>query len=130
MAAAGFVAAFILVVMLGVTVLAIGTRDSTESTGTDVEAAAGAASGQTIVATEFAFAPPITEVTGLVEITLVNDGAAFHNLEIEGVDGFIIEVEASESATASIDLAAGDYVLFCSVPGHREAGMESALIVT
>ncbi len=130
---AGFVAAFVLVAMVGVTILVVATggdgEPSATATSESGEPGDDAGGGQTIVATEFAFTPPITQSGTQVELTLVNEGAAFHNLEIEGVDGFLIEVDAGESATASIELAAGNYVLWCSVPGHREAGMEGSLIV-
>ncbi len=132
LAGAGFVAAFVLVAMIGVTILAIATGGddevATPAPG-DTGEAGEAVGGQTIVATEFAFTPPITQSGTQVELTLVNEGAAFHNLEIEGVDGFILEVDAGATDSGTIELAAGNYVLWCSVPGHREAGMEGSLIV-
>lgn len=130
---AGFVAAFVLVAMIGVTILAIATGGDDEPAATTTaesgETGDATGGGPTIVATEFAFTPPVVQIGTQAELTLVNEGAAFHNLEIEGVDGFILEAQAGESATGSIELAAGNYVMWCSVPGHREAGMEGSLIV-
>ena len=87
------------------------------------------------VATEFAFSHQASSTAGVVAIGLVNEGQAFHNLLIESVDGtaiegFILETEPGEEVTGEIELAPGSYTLFCSVPGHRDAGMESALDLT
>ena len=120
-----FVAAFIGTTILGITVLAIGLSDDDNG---DTPSAPAAAAG-VIVATEFAFDPPVVQSGSPVELVLRNDGAAFHNLEIEGVDGFVLEVEPGETDAGTIELDAGNYVLWCSVPGHREAGMVGALVV-
>lgn len=93
------------------------------------------ADGSRTVATEFAFSAVAEQSTGVVELFLVNEGATFHNLEIAGPDGepivgFLLEAEPGVTVSGAIELEAGRYTLFCSVPGHREAGMETALEVT
>ncbi len=52
-----------------------------------------------------------------------------HNIEIEGVAGFKVEAEAGTTASGSIDVEPGDYVIFCSIIGHRDAGMVGTLTV-
>ena len=36
-------------------------------------------------------------------------------------------IEAGNSAELDVDLRAGEYTLYCSVPGHRDAGMETTI---
>lgn len=64
------------------------------------------------------------------EITFIyeNGGSLPHTLLIEGVEGFILEVGDTDTGTVSLD--AGEYVLFCDIPGHQGAGMEAPLTVT
>jgi plastocyanin len=68
---------------------------------------------------------------GKVTIDFKNPSALEHNVVIEQngkeLSGFepIAEGEESESA----ELKPGTYTFFCSVPGHREAGMEGTLTV-
>jgi uncharacterized cupredoxin-like copper-binding protein len=71
-------------------------------------------------------APADTDFT----ITLTNDGAADHDLVIEGTDFKTAILAAGESETITVNLAEGEYTFFCSVPGHRAAGMEGTLTVT
>lgn len=83
----------------------------------------------TVVGTEFAFDPETMVLSPGASITLDNQGVVVHNLEIEGVDGFKVEAEAGATATAEIDADPGNYVIFCSIVGHREAGMVGTLTV-
>jgi plastocyanin len=68
---------------------------------------------------------------GKVTIDFDNPSAIEHNVVIEEdgkeLAGFEPITEGEESVSA--DLKAGTYVFFCSVPGHREAGMEGNLTV-
>lgn len=67
---------------------------------------------------------------GTVPVTYRNEGSIIHTLVIEDVDGFKLEVESNGDVDeGSIELEAGEYVLFCDVPGHRAAGMEATLRV-
>ncbi len=67
---------------------------------------------------------------GPVTFTYVNEGAQAHDLLIDGVGGFKLEVVAKgDTDTGNVDLKPGRYTLYCDVPGHRLAGMESTLVV-
>lgn len=68
---------------------------------------------------------------GKVTIDFKNPSAIPHNVVIEQdgkeLAGFEPITEGEESETA--ELKAGAYAFYCSVPGHREAGMEGTLTV-
>ncbi|MGH9135811.1 MAG: plastocyanin/azurin family copper-binding protein [Acidimicrobiales bacterium] len=64
---------------------------------------------------------------GDVAIEYVNDGTTRHDLLIEDVPGLHLEVGSTDSGT--VELEPGTYTMFCSVPGHRSAGMEAELVV-
>lgn len=68
---------------------------------------------------------------GKVTIDFTNPSATEHNVVIEQsgkeISGFAPITEGEESETA--DLKPGTYTFFCSVPGHREVGMEGTLVV-
>lgn len=68
---------------------------------------------------------------GKVTIDFENPAPLEHNVVIEQdgkeLAGFEPIAEGEEELTA--ELEAGTYTFFCSVPGHREAGMEGTLTV-
>ena len=69
---------------------------------------------------------------GKVTIDFKNPSAIPHNVVIEDeggkeLAGFEPVAEAEESESA--ELEPGTYTFYCSVPGHREAGMEGTLTV-
>jgi plastocyanin len=68
---------------------------------------------------------------GKVTIDFDNPSVIPHNVVIEEdgeeLAGFEPITESEKSATA--ELKAGTYTYYCSVPGHREAGMEGELTV-
>jgi len=69
---------------------------------------------------------------GKVTVNFTNPQSLSHDVAIEDADGETIartEVigEASDSTVAN--LKPGEYTFYCSVPGHREAGMEGTLTV-
>jgi plastocyanin len=69
---------------------------------------------------------------GEVTIDFTNPQAVPHDVAIEDSSGEVIAqteqlTEGSDSATAN--LKPGTYTFFCTVPGHREAGMEGTLTV-
>ncbi len=118
-------------------IILLGGSDSEPGPAPDVATTTPGAAIETVTvtATEFAFAVEPTEVpAGDVEFVLRNDGVVFHNLEIVGPDGelvpgLLLEAEAGQEDGGSVQLDSASYLLICSVPGHREAGMEAPFTV-
>jgi plastocyanin len=83
-------------------------------------------SGQT--AYQFADA---TGQAGPVTIDSVNKSPVDHNISIEGngLDEKGKVVKNGGTSEVKVTLKAGKYTFYCSVPGHREAGMEGTLTV-
>jgi plastocyanin len=73
-----------------------------------------------------AVAPP-----GQLDITSPNESSVPHNIALEG--GGVNEVgpvvQDGGVSEISVDVEAGEYQFFCTVTGHREAGMEGTLTV-
>ena len=55
----------------------------------------------------------------------------FHTFVIENADGdeVVASVRRTETDRGGVELEPGEYVFYCDVPGHREAGMEGTLTV-
>lgn len=73
-----------------------------------------------------------TASAGKVTIDLNNPQALTHDVAIEDSSGKEIgatELIASGEDSTTVELKPGSYTFFCSVPGHREAGMEGTLTV-
>jgi uncharacterized cupredoxin-like copper-binding protein len=74
-----------------------------------------------------------TTKAGQVSIDFNNPQGLSHDVAIESADGEMIgktDLVADGSTTATIgDLEPGEYTFYCTVPGHREAGMEGTLTV-
>ena len=69
---------------------------------------------------------------GKVSIAYENKSPIEHNLTIESSSGASIGATPTfqgGSKTLTVTLKAGTYKFFCSVPGHRQAGMEGTLTV-
>jgi plastocyanin len=69
-----------------------------------------------------------TASAGEVEIVYENGGSMVHTLLIEGVDDFKLQVNTNgETDTGAVELEAGEYRIYCDVPGH--SSMEATLTV-
>ena len=105
--------------------------------------------------TSFAFAPDVFEVSvgDVVEIAIQNVEPVVHDFTIDEIDADVHisylggtgqhehqdpEIEAdvhfalTEAGSGIVHLEInepGEFAFYCSVPGHREAGMEGTLIV-
>lgn len=73
---------------------------------------------------------PSTVPAGMVTFELVNDGGAPHDVTIEEKgDETVVKADGGKSDTGEVELEPGEYTYFCSVPGHRSAGMEGTFTV-
>jgi plastocyanin len=111
-----------------------GESATTSSTATT---SAGGGGGSTVkIAADpsgaLAFEETSVEATaGEVTIDFTNDSSISHDVKIEGngVSGEGTDEVTGGSTSATIDLQAGTYTFYCSVDGHRAAGMEGQLVV-
>jgi plastocyanin len=74
----------------------------------------------------------LTTKAGAVTINFDNPAALTHDVKVEDSSGTELggtDLVSQGDATATVDLQPGSYTFFCSVPGHREAGMEGTLTV-
>jgi mono/diheme cytochrome c family protein len=82
--------------------------------------------GQLAYITKQANAP-----AGPLEIDSKNDATIPHDISIEGngVNSSGKDVQGGGVSTVKVTLKPGKYTFYCSVPGHREGGMEGTLTV-
>lgn len=113
------------------TLVVTGCGDSDDGGGGDAAAdCSPAASSLTVGALdELAFdAESYDADAGCIEVTYENEGSVAHTLLVDGESGFKLSV--GDTDTGTIELEAGDYTLYCDVPGHQAAGMEATLTVS
>jgi FtsP/CotA-like multicopper oxidase with cupredoxin domain len=100
------------------------------SKSNDAEEAAAKANGTPVTLTEFAIDPSMLDVSAGGTLTVHNEGTAVHNLRVADTDLGTPDLQAG--GTASLDLSSlkpSNYTVFCSIPGHRAAGMEAMLML-
>jgi plastocyanin len=140
------VAALLLVALAALAFAACGSGDDdtsstpaasgTTETGGNGAAGGGGESVATIDAVEgsnLAYEQKDVKVpAGKVTIEFNNPQALSHDVVVEDAEGKELggtDLVADGTASATIDVKPGKYTFFCSVPGHREAGMEGTLTV-
>jgi nitrite reductase (NO-forming) len=77
--------------------------------------------------------PVLTAAEGqIVQLTLINGEGTEHDIVFPDQDAKSPRVNGKGASTTIVFRAAksGDFLYFCSVPGHRLAGMEGQLLVT
>jgi plastocyanin len=142
------VAALLVLALAALTLVACGGGDDdTESAATTTETSAestggGGAEGGggSVVDIEAAEGSDLAYVqkeatakAGQVSIEFTNPQSLSHDVAVEDANGKPVgktDLVADGSATTTLsNLKPGEYTFFCSVPGHREAGMEGTLTV-
>jgi nitrite reductase (NO-forming) len=76
--------------------------------------------------------PPLrVKVGDVVQVTLINGDGVLHDIafpDFNVVSDQVVSKEASTTIVFQANLQ-GEFAYFCTVPGHRQAGMEGKLIV-
>jgi uncharacterized cupredoxin-like copper-binding protein len=107
------------------------TAASTTAQGTTTQAAP--ATKVDVSETEFkiSFAKTPT-AAGSYDFVVKNDGKIPHDFVVSGngVNEKTPLLNPGDSHTVSVDLKPGTYDVYCSVPGHKEAGMDVKLTVS
>jgi plastocyanin len=74
----------------------------------------------------------LTAKAGKVSIAFTNMSSLGHNVTVASSSGAVvgaIPTFEGASKTLSLNLKPGTYKFYCTVPGHRQAGMEGTLTV-
>jgi plastocyanin len=74
----------------------------------------------------------VSASAGQVTVDFKNNESIPHDVAIEDSSGKQLgatDLVSSGSANTTVNLTPGTYTFFCTVPGHREAGMEGTLTV-
>ena len=77
-------------------------------------------------------ASSLTAKAGKVTIDFTNTAPLEHNVTVASTSGSVLGATPTfqgGSKTLSLSLKPGAYKFYCSVPGHRQAGMEGKLSV-
>ena len=94
-------------------------------------AASGATTTVSLEARDLSFSPTALEAPAHqpFDLTLHNAGVIVHNVTIDAADLQLV-VSPGRTGTKVVEgLAPGTYPFYCSVSGHREAGMTGTLTV-
>jgi plastocyanin len=73
-----------------------------------------------------------TAKAGSVTVNFDNKQTLQHDVAVADSSGKVLgqtDLVSSGTANATVDLQAGTYTFYCTVPGHKEAGMEGTLTV-
>jgi uncharacterized cupredoxin-like copper-binding protein len=94
-------------------------------------AAAGGSDSVSVSAVDIAFDPKELSIAADTDVTIsvTNDGMLQHDFVIEGTDFETDLLNGGDSQDIVVNLPAGEYIYYCSVAGHREAGMQGTLTV-
>jgi nitrite reductase (NO-forming) len=119
-------------VVLAIAAVVVAVTGSTDSAG---DAAATLATGETetveVELGEMYVEPDTVEIAAGTELTLTvtNAGDMVHDLVLEGGPGTAM-LEPGETETVELGVIESSSEAWCTVPGHKEAGMVLDIVVT
>jgi uncharacterized cupredoxin-like copper-binding protein len=106
-----------------------GEKAVAESTAAET---AATAKGETVQVTEKEFKIELASTTlkaGTVTFDVKNVGKLSHDLAIVGMKEKTKLISPGSSSKLTVTLKPGTYELYCSVPGHKAAGMDAKITV-
>ena len=110
------------------------TPATTQTATTGTTTTTTAAAPQTVDAseTEFKIALASPVHAGKVTFSVKNEGKLPHDFVVEGNDVKTKTplLNPGQSKSLEVDLKSGSYDVYCSVPGHKQAGMDLKLTVS
>lgn len=84
-----------------------------------------------VALSEFAISPATVTVPTGGSLEVTNNGTVPHNIVITDTDLKTADIDGGASETLDVSsLAAGDYEIFCSIPGHKDSGMVATLTIS
>jgi plastocyanin len=85
----------------------------------------------TVIAHDFAFVPREITVSssGTSTIVFANEGAIMHNYTVDELRFRVAAARGESAEGALVDAPPGTYEAYCSIAGHRQAGMVGVLTV-
>jgi uncharacterized cupredoxin-like copper-binding protein len=105
-------------------------QETTTEAETTTAAPTPQASSVDVTESEFKIALASTDLkAGKITFDVTNDGAIPHDLAIVGVQQKTKEIPSKGSAKLTVTLKPGTYELYCSIPGHKQAGMDLKVTV-
>jgi uncharacterized cupredoxin-like copper-binding protein len=125
-------------VMLVLAACGASTSGGYEAGSTPKESSGGGSSGGsgniTVTEKEFSITPnKVSAPAGNITFTIKNTGSVAHDIavNVNGTEKASPLVQPGKTETWSVTIdTAGTYDMYCSVPGHKEAGMDGSLEVT
>ena len=124
------------------TVIVFGKESKSEAAGSEPKTTTSAATTTTaapsaktvkVAESEWKVVLPKTLSAGKYTFQASNEGKFPHDLTIDGPgvsDEKTPEIAAGSSAKLSVTLKSGTYDFYCSIPGHKSAGMDQKVTVS
>ncbi len=111
----------------------LGETPTTAGGGEGTSGSSGGGSTITVTEKEFSITPnKVNAPAGTITFNIKNTGAVAHDIAVmvNGTEQASPLVQPGKSETWSVTISdPGTYDMYCSVPGHKEAGMNGSLTV-
>ena len=104
------------------------------STSPASAAPSAATQATAVIVKDFTLDPLDVAVAGTVSLAVTNAGPTVHNVAIRDDAGAVLgttaDLKSGASETLTVEIPAGSYILFCTLPGHESLGIKGTLTVS